>query len=256
MHIVHSLIGQYFRTGQSAIKIGNGAGLTNRLTLDSWGQMANGVLVSFGAEHDWTVAAASRDNFGISLGNTVHPLKSQYKSRLVTIDYPALDPLPSSTNPAKMSAPLAKLEHPDMIYRFLGDSGLKISVLSLGGWLTHGGHTGDEIALETIKTAYDGGINFFDSAEGYAGGRAEILLGKAVRQFGWDREDVVISTKIYFGEHEDGSKGINGACVPSGLKLDMVLSLYCRSWTIAEARARRNEEVIKALTDGLRGSRL
>lgn len=103
----------------------------------------------------------------------------------------------------------AKPEHPDMIYRFLGHSGLRISVISLGGWLTHGGHTGEEIALATIKAAYDGGVNFFDSAEQYSSGRAEILLGKAVRHFGWDRDDLVISTKIYWGEHEDGSKGVN-----------------------------------------------
>lgn len=106
----------------------------------------------------------------------------------------------------------AKLEHPAMKYRFLGNSGLRVSVISLGGWLTHGGHTGDEISLATIKAAYDGGVNFFDSAEGYSGGRAELLLGKAVRHFKWDRDDLVISTKIYWGEHEDGSKGINGAC--------------------------------------------
>ena len=109
------------------------------------------------------------------------------------------------------ASPKAKLPHPDMIYRFLGNSGLRISVLSLGGWLTHGGHTADDVAIATIKAAYDSGVNFFDSAEGYAGGRAEILLGRAVKEFGWDREDMVISTKIYWGEHEDGSKGINGA---------------------------------------------
>ncbi|EJD52428.1 Aldo/keto reductase [Auricularia subglabra TFB-10046 SS5] len=103
----------------------------------------------------------------------------------------------------------AKPEHPDMIYRFVGNSGLRVSVISLGGWLTHGGHTGEEIALATIKAAYDGGVNFFDSAEQYSSGRAEILLGKAVRHFGWDRDDLVISTKIYWGEHEDGSKGVN-----------------------------------------------
>ncbi|KZV82972.1 voltage-gated potassium channel subunit beta-2 [Exidia glandulosa HHB12029] len=96
-----------------------------------------------------------------------------------------------------------------MIYRFLGRSGLRVSAISLGGWLTHGGHTGEEIALATIKAAYDGGVNFFDSAEQYASGKAEILLGKAVRHFGWDRDDLVISTKIYWGEHEDGSKGVN-----------------------------------------------
>lgn len=86
--------------------------------------------------------------------------------------------------------PIAKLEHPDMQYRFLGNSGLRVSVISLGGWLTHGGHTGDEIALETIRAAYDRGVNFFDSAEGYAGGRAETLLGRAVKHFGWEREDL------------------------------------------------------------------
>lgn len=107
-------------------------------------------------------------------------------------------------------ATLAKMPHPDMLYRFLGDSGLRISVIALGGWLTHGGHTGDEIALETMKAAYDAGVNFFDSAEGYSGGRAEILLGKAVRHFGWDRENVVISTKLFWGAKADGSMGING----------------------------------------------
>lgn len=104
----------------------------------------------------------------------------------------------------------AKLEHSSMVYRFLGRSGLRVSVISLGGWLTHGGHTGEDIALATIKAAYDGGVNFFDSAEQYASGKAEILLGKAVRHHGWDRDDLVISTKIYWGEHEDGSKGVNG----------------------------------------------
>lgn len=104
---------------------------------------------------------------------------------------------------------LAKQPHPNMIYRFLGNSGLRISVISLGGWLTHGGHTGDEIALETMKAAYDGGVNFFDSAEGYAAGRAEVLLGKAVKKYGWDRDDIVISTKLYWGQRDDGSIGIN-----------------------------------------------
>jgi len=98
---------------------------------------------------------------------------------------------------------------PPMQYRFLGRSGLKISVISLGGWLTHGGHTGDQIALECMKRAYDLGVNFFDSAEGYAAGRAETLLGKAIKEFGWEREDLVISTKLYWGEREDGKKGIN-----------------------------------------------
>ncbi|KZO97864.1 voltage-dependent potassium channel, beta subunit [Calocera viscosa TUFC12733] len=98
---------------------------------------------------------------------------------------------------------------PPMQYRFLGRSGLKVSVVSLGGWLTHGGHTGDELALQTMKRAYELGVNFFDSAEGYAAGKAELLLGKAIKQFGWEREDLVISTKLYWGEKPDGTKGVN-----------------------------------------------
>ncbi|TDL16730.1 voltage-dependent potassium channel, beta subunit [Rickenella mellea] len=108
-----------------------------------------------------------------------------------------------------MSSVQAKLPHPNMLYRFLGNSGLKISVISLGGWLTHGGHTDDDIAFATLKAAYDGGVNFFDSAEEYAGGRAETVLGKALKHFAWDREDVVISTKLYWGRHDDLSLGIN-----------------------------------------------
>ncbi|TDL18248.1 Aldo/keto reductase [Rickenella mellea] len=77
-----------------------------------------------------------------------------------------------------------------MLYRFLGNSGLKISVISLGGWLTHGVHTDDDITFTTLKAAYEG-----------SGGRAETVLGKALKHFAWDREDVVISTKFL---------GING----------------------------------------------
>ncbi|KAH7108392.1 voltage-dependent potassium channel, beta subunit [Auriculariales sp. MPI-PUGE-AT-0066] len=115
---------------------------------------------------------------------------------------------------------IAKTEHPDMQYRFLGNSGLKVSVISLGGWLTHGGHAEDDTSFQTIKLAYDRGINFFDTAEQYASGGAEILLGKALKHFGWDRDDLVISTKIYWGEREDGSKGVNDV----GLSRKHVLS--------------------------------
>lgn len=59
---------------------------------------------------------------------------------------------------------------PKMQYRFLGRSGLQVSVISLGGWVTYGGHVGDQIAFDCMKAAYDVGINFFDCAEAYAGG--------------------------------------------------------------------------------------
>lgn len=114
----------------------------------------------------------------------------------------------SDTQPTTVQA---KLPHPDMLYRFLGNSGLKISVISLGGWLNHGGLLDDNGAVATIKAAYDGGVNFFDTAEEYNGGQAEVVLGKAIKHLGYDREDLVISTKLYWGRHEDGSLGINGA---------------------------------------------
>ncbi|KAJ5775376.1 uncharacterized protein N7511_000387 [Penicillium nucicola] len=89
---------------------------------------------------------------------------------------------------------------PEMQYRFLGRTGLKVSVISLGSWLTYGGHVGNETALECMKVAYDAGINFFDTAEVYSGGQSEIVLGQAIKQFGWKQNDLVISTKIYWGK--------------------------------------------------------
>ncbi|KAI9331052.1 NADP-dependent oxidoreductase domain-containing protein [Obelidium mucronatum] len=84
-----------------------------------------------------------------------------------------------------------------MEYRYLGRSGLKVSVLSLGGWVTYGDSVGDDVAEQCLKEAYDNGINFFDNAEGYAQGKSEIAMGKAIKKFGWKRSSYVISTKIF-----------------------------------------------------------
>ncbi|KAJ5146212.1 uncharacterized protein N7515_000776 [Penicillium bovifimosum] len=89
---------------------------------------------------------------------------------------------------------------PEMQYRFLGRTGLKVSVISLGSWLTYGGHVGNDTALECLKVAYDAGVNFFDTAEVYSGGQSEIVLGEAIKKFGWKQNDIVISTKIYWGQ--------------------------------------------------------
>ncbi|KAJ4362041.1 hypothetical protein N0V83_010983 [Neocucurbitaria cava] len=90
---------------------------------------------------------------------------------------------------------------PTMEYRFLGRSGLQISAISLGGWLTYGGHVGDENTFACLKAAFDAGINFFDCAEGYAGGESEKVMGRAIKTLGWRRNDIVVSTKIYWGTH-------------------------------------------------------
>ncbi|KAF3006655.1 hypothetical protein E8E13_008232 [Curvularia kusanoi] len=90
---------------------------------------------------------------------------------------------------------------PEMEYRFVGRSGLQISAISLGGWLTYGGHVGDENTFACLKAAFDAGINFFDAAESYSGGESERVMGRAIKHFGWNRNDIVVSTKIYWGTH-------------------------------------------------------
>jgi len=92
-----------------------------------------------------------------------------------------------------------------MEYRFLGRSGLQVSAISLGGWLTYGGHVENENTFACMKAAYDVGINFFDCAEGYSGGESEKVMGQAIKKFGWKRNDIVVSTKIYWG----GANGDN-----------------------------------------------
>jgi voltage-dependent potassium channel beta subunit len=91
-----------------------------------------------------------------------------------------------------------------MNYRRLGKAGIKISELSLGAWVTYGGQVGEEIAEKCMIAAYDAGVNFFDNAEAYAGGQAEIVMGNVLKKVGWTREDYVISTKIFWG-----GKGVN-----------------------------------------------
>jgi aryl-alcohol dehydrogenase-like predicted oxidoreductase len=93
-----------------------------------------------------------------------------------------------------------------MEYRFLGNSGLKVSSLSLGAWVTFGGQIDLNHSYEIMKTAYEQGINFFDNAEVYANGNAETVMGEVIKKAGWKRSDLVLSTK-YFGEAKDQTIG-------------------------------------------------
>jgi voltage-dependent potassium channel beta subunit len=89
-----------------------------------------------------------------------------------------------------------------MEYRRLGKSGLKVSALSLGSWLTFGEQIEDKVAEELMDVAYDSGVNFFDNAEGYAGGKSELVMGKILKKKNWDRSSYIVSSKIYFGAEE------------------------------------------------------
>ena len=90
---------------------------------------------------------------------------------------------------------------PAMEYRRLGRSGLKVSVLSFGSWVTFGSQLDTGLARACIAAAKDGGVNFFDNAEVYAGGESERIMGQAIAELGWPRHSYVISTKLYWGIH-------------------------------------------------------
>ena len=86
-----------------------------------------------------------------------------------------------------------------MNYRRLGRSGLKVSELSFGSWVTYGNQMGEDVARECMRAAYDAGVNFFDNAEVYAGGRSETIMGDVLKKAGWRRASYMVSTKFYWG---------------------------------------------------------
>lgn len=95
-----------------------------------------------------------------------------------------------------------------MEYRRLGKSGLQVSALSLGSWLTFGQQISDQTADELMGIAYDAGVNFFDNAEGYAEGKSEIVMGKILKARKWERESFVVSSKVFFGTENKGPNRI------------------------------------------------
>ena len=86
-----------------------------------------------------------------------------------------------------------------MEYRRLGRSGLQVSVLSFGSWVTFDNQMKDDLAMECMQAAYDAGCNFFDNAEAYAGGESEAIMGRVIAELGWRRSNYVLSTKFFWG---------------------------------------------------------
>jgi voltage-dependent potassium channel beta subunit len=86
-----------------------------------------------------------------------------------------------------------------MNYRHLGRSGLKVSELSFGSWVTFGIQMGEDLARECMTAAHDAGVNFFDNAEVYARGQSEIVMGNVLKKLGWRRGSYLVSTKFYWG---------------------------------------------------------
>jgi len=121
-----------------------------------------------------------------------------------------------------------------MEYRHLGKSGLEISALSLGAWITMGGQIGEDTSYECMQVAYDAGVNFFDNAESYAHGNAEVVMGNVIKKAGWKHSDLVISTKLFWGGSKPNQAGlsrkhlIEGARASLGrLQMDYVDLIFC-----------------------------
>lgn len=95
-----------------------------------------------------------------------------------------------------------------MQYRHLGRSGLRVSTLSLGSWVTYHNQVDSGQAREMMAAAFDAGVNFFDNAEAYASGRSEEIMGQAFKALGWPRLNYVVSTKFFWGLDRQG-EGIN-----------------------------------------------
>ncbi len=141
-----------------------------------------------------------------------------------------------------------------MNYRRLGKTGLKVSEISLGSWLTYGNGVGDETAIKTIDTAYELGINFFDTANVYNRGEAEKVVGKALKKY--ERSSYVLATKVFFpmgdGPNDRGlsRKHIFEQANASlkRLGLDYVDILYCHRYDVNTPI----EETLRAFNDLMR----
>jgi len=123
-----------------------------------------------------------------------------------------------------------------MEYRHLGRTGIKVSELSLGSWITFKNQVDVDAAAEIMAAAYEAGVNFFDNAEAYARGKSEEVMGAALKKLGWRRGSYLVTTKIYWGLHDNVNEsntlnrkrmieGINGSL--DRFQLDYVDVLYC-----------------------------
>ena len=121
-----------------------------------------------------------------------------------------------------------------MEYRRLGTSGLKVSALSFGSWVTFGEQVNEDTAAACMKAAREAGVNFFDTAEEYAQGKAESVMGSVLRKSGWKRSDLVISTKVFWGGKGPNDTGLSRKHIFEGmeaslrrLQLDYVDLVFC-----------------------------
>ena len=108
-----------------------------------------------------------------------------------------------------------------MPYRNLGHTGLKVSLLSYGAWVSFGNQVDVKEAKILLARCREFGVNFFDNAEVYANGRAEEVMGQAIKELGWKRSDIVISTKVFWGGPGPNDKGLSRKHIVEGLRASL-----------------------------------
>jgi aryl-alcohol dehydrogenase-like predicted oxidoreductase len=141
-----------------------------------------------------------------------------------------------------------------MEYRYLGNSGLKVSALSFGAWVTFGSQADVDEAERCMTAAFEAGVNFFDNAEVYAEGQAEKIMGAVFAKTGWKRSDYLVSTKIFWGGEGPNDRGLSRKHIVEGtdaalarLKLDYVDLIFCHRadlYTPVEETVRAMNHVI------------
>jgi voltage-dependent potassium channel beta subunit len=143
-----------------------------------------------------------------------------------------------------------------MEYRYLGRSGLKVSALSFGSWVTFGDQVDQQVAYDCMTEAYDAGVNFFDNAEAYAGGQSETMMGNIIKKAGWKRSDLVLSTKIFWGGDGPNDTGLSYKHIIEGanaalqrMQTDYVDLIFCHRpdlHTPIEETVRAMDQVIRS----------
>lgn len=148
-----------------------------------------------------------------------------------------------------------------MEYRNLGPSGLRVSALSFGAWITFGDEDQYESNRRCMEIAYEAGVNFFDNAEAYANGEAEVAMGRILRELGWRRDSYAVSSKVFFGidERKPMQKGtsrkrLTDACEGAlkRLGLDYIDLFYCHR----HDEATPVEEVTRTMNDLVRQGKI
>ena len=143
-----------------------------------------------------------------------------------------------------------------MEYRYLGRSGLKVSALSFGSWVTFGDQVDQQVAYDCMTEAFDAGVNFFDNAEAYAGGQSETMMGNIIKKAGWKRSDLVLSTKIFWGGDGPNDTGLSYKHIVEGanaalqrMQTDYVDLIFCHRpdlHTPIEETVRAMDQVIRS----------